>query len=236
LVIPHELQGNYSLALPLMFIHYYPAGWLGLGITALLASFMSGMAGNITAFNTVWTYDLYQSYIMPNRSDHHYLVVGRMVTVVGTVISIGAAYTALGFRNIFDYWALVSTIFVGAPFATFVMGVFTRRLNGTAAFVGMLVGILASVFHYALYRVGYLNYGSDLAMGFYGGFYGFLANLIVALIGSRLEAPRPPEELRGLVYSGAFDLMSQTGPWYRTPLALAVIAAGLVILLNFLFW
>jgi SSS family solute:Na+ symporter len=100
----------------------------------------------------------------------------------------------------------------------------------------MLVGVLASVFHYVLYRLGYLSYGSDLAMGFYGGFYGFLANLVVALVGSQFESPRPPEELRGLVYAGALDLMSQTEPWYRKPLALAVIAAVLVVFLNYRFW
>src|SRR5579883_1435116 len=115
---------DYDLAIPNMLLHYFPTGILGLGLTALLASFMSGMAGNVTAFNTVWTYDLYQSYIKKDAPDTHYLIVGRIMTVVGIFISIAAAYTARGFPDIFDYWALVSTIFVAAPFATFVLGVF----------------------------------------------------------------------------------------------------------------
>ena len=134
LVIPNQIQGNFNMILPLMFLHYYPAGLLGVGITALLSSFMSGMAGNVTAFNTVWTYDIYQNYIAPRRSDHHYLTVGRLVTVVGILISIATAYSARAFPNIFDYWALLSGIFVGAPFGTFVLGAFTTRVRGTAAF------------------------------------------------------------------------------------------------------
>ena len=180
-VMPEKIQGNFNMVMPLMLLKYYPVGLLGVGMTALLASFMSGMAGNVTAFNTVWTYDIYQSYIAPNRSDLHYLKVGRIVTVVGILISIAAAYTALGFYNIFDYWSLVSTTFLAPPFAIFLLGVFTRSVKGTPAFIGMLTGILASMGHFALYRFGYLHYASELLMDFYGGFYGFCVSLIVTL-------------------------------------------------------
>ena len=236
IVIPHQIRGSYNMATPLMLIHYYPAGLLGLGMAALLASFMSGMAGNVTAFNTVWTYDFYQTYFAPNRSDSHYLMVGRVVTVVGIVISIVAAYTARGFPSIFDYWALVSTIFVGAPFATFLLGVFTRRLNGVAAFTGMLAGILGSIGHFVLYRLGYLHYGSDLEMDFRGGFYGFMINLMVALLISCFEKPRPPEELKGLVYWDVPRPPQESRSFYRTPAALAIGAAILVVALNIIFW
>ena len=236
IMIPHELRGNFNMAIPLMFLHYYPTGILGIGVTALLASFMSGMAGNVTAFNTVWTYDLYQTYIARNRSDRHYLTVGRLMTVVGIFFSIAAAYTARGFPDIFDYWALVSTIFVAAPFATFVLGVFTRRVGGNAAFTGMLAGILATFGHYILFRFGCLHYASDLAMDFYGGFYGFSANLIVTLLVTRVGGARGPQKLPGLVYWDTPKPDQRSRPFYRTPVAWAIASAVLVLVLNIIYW
>lgn len=235
-IIPGKLHGDFNMAIPLMYIHFYPEGLLGVGIAALLASFMSGMAGNVTAFNTVWTYDIYQAYIAPNRSDRHYLMVGRVVTVVGILLSIGAAYTARGFPNIFDYWALVSTIFVAAPFATFVLGVFSRKVGGTAAFIGMLAGIFATVGHYVLFRFGYLRYGSDLSMDFYGGFYGFSVNLAVALTVSWFLTEPPRQQLEGLVYWETPKPPRTSTPFYRTPVALAIAAGVLVTVLNLIFW
>ncbi len=235
LVIPDQIKGNYNLALPLMLLRFYPVGLLGIGITALLASFMSGMAGNVTAFNTVWTYDLYQSYLAPKRSDRHYLLVGRLVTVVGILISIAAAYAGRAFPSIFDYWALVSTIFVAAPFATFVLGVFTRHIGGTAAFAGMLTGILATAAHFALYRWGYLSYPSDLLMDFTGGFYGFSANLATTLMVSWFEGPQPHRKLNGLVYWSTSPLARKAQPFYRTPTTLAIAALILAIVLNIIF-
>src|SRR5205814_4486079 len=125
---------DYNMALPMMMSRYYPSGLLGLGLTALLASFMSGMAGNVTAFNTDWTYDLYQSYLVRGTSDAHYLTVGRITTIVGTLISVGTAYMAMRFNNIMDMLQLVFS-FVNAPlFATFLLGMFWRRTTGHAAF------------------------------------------------------------------------------------------------------
>lgn len=235
-VMPERIRDNYNMVLPLMLLDHYPAGLLGVGMTALVASFMSGMAGNVTAFNTVWTYDLYQSYIAPRRSDRHYLNVGRLVTVLGILISIAAAYTARRFPNIFDYWALVSNIFVVAPFGTFFLGVFTRRLGGHGAFLGMLTGILAAVAHFLLYRLGYLHYGSDLAMDFYTGFYGFCANVVVSWVVSRFERPRPAEQLQGLVYWQTPVETRGRRPWHRTPEFLAWAAAAMCVVLNIIFW
>jgi solute:Na+ symporter, SSS family len=236
IVIPRQMEGNFNLALPLMFLHYYPAGLLGVGVTALLASFMSGMAGSVTAFNTVWTYDIYQTYIAPGRTDLHYLHVGRVVTVLGILLSVATAYTAQGFRNIFDYWALVSTIFVAAPFGTFFLGVFTRQVGGSAAFPGMLIGIFATIGHFVLCRLGYVHYGSDLAMGFYGGFYGFSTNIVVTLMISWL-VPRPAErDLTGLVY---WDTPAAPRPqrhFLLSPEALAIGAAALCVVLNVIYW
>ncbi len=236
IVIPEQMKGNYNMAMPLMFLHYYPVGLVGIAMTALLSSFMSGMAGNVTAFNTVWTYDLYQAYLAPNRSDSHYLKVGRIATVVGILVSIAAAYTARGFPNIFDYWALVSTIFVAAPFASFLLGVFTRRVGGTAAFCGMLAGILGTITHYVLYRLGHLSYGSDLDMDFFGGFYGFSTNLVVTLLVSLFERTRPLQQLQGLVYWDTPSPSRAMTPFYRSPEALALGATVLVIALNIIFW
>ena len=159
-----------------------------------------------------------------------------IATVVGILVSIAAAYTARGFPNIFDYWALVSTIFVAAPFASFLLGVFTRRIGGTAAFCGMLSGILGTLTHYVLYRFGYLHYGSDLDMDFYGGFYGFPTNLVVAALLSIFERPRPLQQLQGLVCWDTPSPSRAATPFYRTPEALALGAVALVIVLNIIFW
>jgi SSS family solute:Na+ symporter len=235
-IIPGQIHNNYNMALPLMLLHFYPVGLLGIGVTALLASFMSGMAGNVTAFNTVWTYDLYQSFLAPDRSDRHYLLVGRIVTVVGILLSIVAAYAGREFPSIFDYWALVSTIFVAAPFATFILGVFTKHIGGTAAFIGMLTGIVTTAGHFALYHFGYLSYASDLMMDFYGGFYGFSVNLAITLIVSWFEDPPPDQNLDGLVYWHTSRPQPKAQPFYLTPAALAIAALLLAVALNIIFW
>jgi SSS family solute:Na+ symporter len=141
---------DYDMATPMMLLHYFPTGILGLGLTALLASFMSGMAGNVTAFNTVWTYDIYQSYIHRHASDNHYLWMGRFSTVGGIALSIGAAYFAMMSNNIMDLLQLVFA-FVNAPlFATFALGMFWRRTTGHGAFWGLLSGTFAAAVHHAL--------------------------------------------------------------------------------------
>src|SRR5207249_2817924 len=141
---------NYNLAVPVMLGHYLPSGLLGLGLTALMASFMSGMAGNVTAFNTVWTYDIYQSYIRPNATDEHYLWMGRFATVFGITFSIAAAYMANRFNNIMDMLQLVFA-FVNAPlFATFLLGMFWKRATGHGAFSGLLSVTAAAALHHGL--------------------------------------------------------------------------------------
>jgi hypothetical protein len=127
---------DYDLVVPMMLSYYFPTGMLGIGLTALMASFISGMAGNVTAFNTVFTYDIYQSYIKKDGSDKHYLNVGCWTTVFGILFSMGAAYFAATFNNIMDVLQLVFA-FVDAPlFATFLLGMFWRRTTGHAAFTG----------------------------------------------------------------------------------------------------
>ncbi len=159
---------DYDLATPMMLIHYFPAGMLGLGLTALLASFMSGMAGNVTAFNTVWTYDIYQSYIRRGASDKHYLWMGRFATVFGIGLSVAAAYVAAAFNNILELLQLVFA-FVNAPlFATFALGMFWKRATGHGAFVGLVAGTLAAVVHHGL------SLPEGAVVGVKGGYLGVL--------------------------------------------------------------
>src|SRR6476620_3140880 len=150
--LPNKPDGslNYDLVIPLMLRHYFPSGILGLGLTALLASFMSGMAGNVTAFNTVWTYDIYQAYLRPKASDAHYLQVGRLATIFGIGASVLTAYVAAQFNNIMDVLQLVFA-FVNAPLlATFLLGMFWKRATGHGAFAGLVSGTAAAALHHGL--------------------------------------------------------------------------------------
>ncbi|MGH9898165.1 MAG: sodium:solute symporter family transporter, partial [Pyrinomonadaceae bacterium] len=205
---------DYDLATPMMLVHYFPSGLLGLGLTALLASFMSGMAGNVTAFNTVWTYDIYQGYIRPGASDKHYLWMGRVATVFGIALSVAAAYVAAVFNNIMDLLQLVFA-FVNAPlFATFALGMFWRRATGHGAFWGLLSGTLAATIHHGCTlpegaRVGVKGgfitvaavYRSELAQTFWTAIVAFSVCFAATVIISLLTRPRPADELKGLVYS-----------------------------------
>ena len=235
---------DYDLATPMMLVHFYPSGLLGLGLTALLASFMSGMAGNVTAFNTVWTYDIYQAYLKPSAPDAHYVSVGRVTTVAGIALSIGAAYLAASFNNIMDLLQLVFA-FVNAPlFATFALGMFSRRTTGTGAFTGLLAGMLGACVHHGIslpqgatpgIHGGFLGvhvlYASDLGQAFWTAIVAFTVCVVVTVIVSLLTPPPPKESLQGLVYSMTPRLQVRQGTWYRQPeaLAIAVLVAALVL-------
>jgi SSS family solute:Na+ symporter len=236
IIMPHQIQQNYNLTLPLMLMHFYPAGLLGIGITALLASFMSGMAGNVTAFNTVWTYDLYQTYIAPGRSDRHYLLMGRIATVAGVMISVMATYLALHFDNIFEYWALLSSIFIGTSFATFLLGISGSWVNGTGAFCGLLVGYATAIGNYVLYQQGIIHYGSMMEMDFLGGIWGFLANGVVASAVSFAGTRVSLEKVRDLVFRRDVMGDANRGPWLARPTILAIAVGILTIALNIMFW
>src|SRR5467141_3037770 len=215
-VLPHKADGtlNYDLSIPMMLSHYFPHGMLGLGITALLASFMSGMAGNITAFNTVWTYDIYQAYIHRGASDHHYLNMGRLATVFGIALSVAAAYVANHFNNIMDMLQLLFA-FVNAPlFATFLLGMFWKRATGHGAFAGLLSGTAAAALHHALtlptgslagIKGGWLTllhgYPSEMAQNFWTAIWAFSVCFVVTIAVSLITRPRPEKDLVGLVYS-----------------------------------
>jgi SSS family solute:Na+ symporter len=243
-----NIQLDYDLAIPNMLLHYFPTGLLGLGLTALLASFMSGMAGNVTAFNTVWTYDIYQSYINPKASDQHYLWMGRMATVFGIALSIAAAYMANSFNNIMDMLQLVFA-FVNAPlFATFLLGMFWKRTTGHGAFTGLLAGTLTAALHHSItlpvganagIKGGWLGlvhtYPSEMAQNFWTAIFAWTACFTVTIVVSLLTSPRDPSQLKGLVYSLTERPQSQSLPWYQRPEILALIALAIVVLLNIIF-
>ena len=233
---------DYNLALPLLLQKLYPPGLLGLGLTALLASFMSGMAGNVTAFNTVWTYDIYQSYIRPGQADAHYLWMGRMATVFGTAASIGTAYIAMSFNNIMDLLQLVFS-FINAPlFATFLLGMFWARTSANGAFWGLLGGTGAAAVHYVLTgvqggRAGLLHsYPSDMAQNFWGAIVAWTACFVLTIAISLVTQPRNQEELRGLVYSLTPKQTDEGLAWYRRPALLGAIVLAGELAMNIYFW
>ena len=240
---------DFDLATPMLLVKLLPAGLLGLGLTALLASFMSGMAGNVTAFNTVLTYDIYQSYVRPDAPDSHYLHVGRWATVLGVLVSVAAAYVAASFNNIMDVLQLVFA-FVNAPlFATFMLGMFWKRATGHGAFAGLVAGILAAAVHHGLtlpvgaeigVKGGYLGvmaiFPSELAQTFWTAIAAWTTCFVVTIVVSLFTAPRPEAELAGLVYSVTPIPQDASAPWYRRPAALAAVALGATVALNLIFW
>jgi solute:Na+ symporter, SSS family len=239
---------NYDLAIPVMLLHFFPTGILGLGLTALLASFMSGMAGNVTAFNTVWTYDIYQAYINKKGTDAHYLWMGRMATIGGVALSIGAAYLVTNFNNIMDALQLVFSI-VNAPlFATFLLGMFWKKTTGHAAFTGLLSGTAAALIHHGLtlpadavpgIHGGWItvvhHYPSDMAQNFWTAIFAFSINLIVTIAISLITKPRPETELVGLVYSLTPKPVETDLSWYQKPATLAIAVLAILVVLNLVF-
>jgi len=251
LPIGSDGQPNYNLAIPMMLAHYMPSGLLGLGLTALMASFMSGMAGNVTAFNTVWTYDIYQSYIRPGQSDGHYLRVGHAATVFGILASVLAAYGATRFNNILDMLQLVFSFVNGPLFATFLLGMFWKRTTGHGAFYGLLTGTVTAALHYGLtisrgavpgIKGGFLGavlhtYPSEMALNFWTALFAwtgcFVATLVISLLTTRNKSD---EELVGLVYSLTPRLKEDYLPWYKRPVILAVLVLVVSTILNVIFW
>jgi SSS family solute:Na+ symporter len=251
LSIPAKPDGspNFDLVIPVMLGHYFPNGLLGLGLTALIASFMSGMAGNVTAFNTVWTNDIYQPYIRRNASDQHYLWMGRVATVVGILLSLAAAYLVSAFNNIMDVLQLVFA-FVNAPlFATFLLGMFWKRATGHGAFTGLIGGTLAAAIHHGLtlpglslpgVKGGWIavlqHYPSEMAQNFWTAIIAWSSCFAVTVLVSL--ATRAPDQarLKGLVYSMTPRIDDSTTNWLARPEVLGALAIAAVVVLNILFW
>ena len=246
--LPMKLSGganvkDYDQVLTTLMARFYPAGLLGVGLTGLMASFMSGMAGNVTAFNTVFTYDIYQSYIKKDAPDSHYLMVGKMTTIVGVILSIGAAYVARRYNNIMDLLQLVFG-FVNAPlFGTFLLGMFWKRTTAHGAFFGLISGTGAAFATWGLTLAegkggifgDIYTFPSTMAQNFWVAIMAFVTCIVVTTVVSMVTTPRTDRDMEGLVY-GLTKIRHDEGVvWYKRPATLAVVVLILVILLNIWF-
>jgi SSS family solute:Na+ symporter len=242
--IPLDASGglDYTMTLPSMIAHYYPSGLLGVGITALIASFMSGMAGNVTAFNSVFTYDIYQSYFVKNKTDKHYLQVGKMITLVGILLSILTAYIAKSYNNINDFLQLVFSFVNGPLFATFLLGMFWKRTTGHGAFWGLMAGTMAAAITHGLTiaegKGGWISpiyeIKSGMGQSFIVASFSWLANFITTIIVSLLTKAKPDSELKGLVYSLTEKVHASETKWYLKAAPLSIILLIITIILNIL--
>lgn len=237
-------QTDYNMVLPLLLSKLYPSGILGVGITALIASFMSGMAGNVTAFNTVFTFDIYQTHIKKNASEKHYLYVGKATTVVGILLSILTAYVARGFNSIMDLLQLVFS-FVNAPlFATFFLGMFWKKTTPNGAFWGLLSGTGAAALTYALTTAegkgGWIanlhTFYSGTSQAFNIAWIAFVICFVITAVISFVTKPKPENQLVGLVYSLTPRQRDKNRVWYKNPVWLAIIMLLITLFFNILFY
>lgn len=249
-------EPNYNLTIIMLLKHYLPAGVLGVGITALLASFMSGMAGNVSAFNTVWTYDIYQSYIRPATNDHdadakHYLRVGRLATIFGVLVSIAAAYLAGMFGNIMDFLQTIFSMINAPLFAVIFLGMFWKRSTGHGAFFGLLLGFLVALAHHgltapanadSLVKGGWLGavlhtYPVEMAQNFWTAIFACAtATLVTVVVSLGTKREKTDEELQGLVYAFTPKISEENIPWIKRTNTLALLVLVIFAILSILFW
>ena len=242
---------SYNDAIPLLMGRFLPNGALGVALAGLLAAFMAGMAANVSSFNTVFTYDIWQTYIRRGRRDRYYLNVGRVVTVVGIVIGIGTAFIASGYSNIMNYIQLLFSFFNAPLFATFIVAMFWKRTTPWAGISGLATGALgATVMHFAGYHIAYFYPHQVLdpthatinaqMLNFYGAITAFVADLVVTVLVSMVTKPKPVSELGGLVWGvhdpDAPDPASVPKPaWWASPKLLGGVALGIVLVLSIVF-
>ena len=252
-VLPEKLVGEsqagngahtYNEVLPLMLARYCGPGLLGLGITALIAGFMSGMAGNVSAFATVWTYDIYRAFIRKHATDQHYVDVGRWCTILGVLISIGTAYLVMQFLSIMDYVQALFSFFIAPLFGTVLLGMLWKRATPRAGFWGLLAGTLSSIAmfvwveldHSALRYIALSPRAKDMAENMYRALWSWIICVLVTVLVSLRSKPKPESELVGLVY-GATQVPSEGSlPLYRRPLFWATVVLVVFIIVNVVFW
>ena len=235
---------TYNEALPLMLARYCSPGLLGLGVTALVAGFMSGMAGNVTAFTTVWTYDIYKPFIRKDAADSHYVSMGRWCSLLGVFVSIGTAYLVMNFSSIIVYAQAVFVFFIVPMFGTVILGMLWKRTTPAAGFWGLLAGILTSFALWAWVRmdpnalrhVAFSEHAKDMAENVYRAMWSLIVNVVVTVAVSLFTKPKPEHELKGLVY-GLTELAPEGHfPVFRRPITWAAAVAVGFVLLNVLFW
>src|SRR3712207_4121737 len=237
---------DYNNSILYLISDVLPNGLLGVALAGLLAAFMAGMAANISAFNTVFSYDLWQQYVKKDRPDSYYLNVGRWATVGATVIAIGTALIASGYTNLMDYLQTLFGFFNAPLFATFILGMFWKRMTPTAGWTGLVSGTLAAVLVAVLSEdsLGALSTGaiplSGQGASFVAAGAAFVVDIVVSVLVTQVTAPKPASELAGLVYSETpkeqrTDPEASRLPWYRSPTKLAGIALVMVVILNVIF-
>lgn len=253
-VLPEHLVGEtqaaatgahtYNEVLPLMLARYCGPGLLGLGITALVAGFMSGMAGNVTAFSTVWTYDIYRASIKKDATDAHYVSVGRWSTILGVLVSIGAAYLVMQFASIMDYVQALFSFFIAPLFGTVILGMLWKRATKAGGFWGLLAGTLSSIAMWlwvkldpsALRYIALSTSAKDMAENMYRALWSWIVCVVVTVVVSYMTAPEPAANLKGLVY-GETDVPSEAHlPMYQKPAFWAVVVSIVFAILNIIFW
>ncbi|MDQ2841916.1 MAG: sodium:solute symporter family protein [Acidobacteriota bacterium] len=253
-VLPEHLVGeaqanatgmhSYNEVLPIMLARYCGPGLLGLGITALIAGFMSGMAGNVSAFTTVWTYDIYRALIRKQAPDSHYVAMGRWSTVVGVLISIGTAYLVMQFLSIMDYVQALFSFFIAPLFGTVVLGMLWKRATPAGGFWGLLAGTVSSVGMWAWVKLdpSALSYvaispnAKDMAENMYRALWSWLICVAVTVVVSLASKPKPEAELVGLVY-GATEIPAETGlALYHKPIFWAGVVMAVFVILQIIFW
>src|SRR5271157_1416339 len=237
-------QHSYNEVLPLMLARYCGPGLLGLGITALIAGFMSGMAGNVSAFATVWTYDLYRPFIRKDASDSHYVAMGRTCTILGMLVSIGTAYVAMQFTSIMDYVQALFSIFIAPLFGTVLLGMLWKRVTPKGGFWGLLVGSASSVAMFLMVKlnpstlayVALSSHAKNMAENMYRALWSWLICVIVTVAVTAFTKPKPVEELTGLVY-GCTELPSEGHlPLWKRPVFWAGVSLALFLILQWIFW
>lgn len=237
-------QHSYNEVLPLMLARYCGPGLLGLGITALIAGFMSGMAGNVSAFATVWTYDLYRPFLRKGATDAHYVSMGRWCTILGVLVSIGTAYLVMEFKSIMDYVQALFSFFIAPLFGTVLIGMLWKRATPAGGFWGLLAGTLSSIGMWALVKadprmlalIALSSQAKDMAENMYRALWSWLICVFVTVVVSLLTRPKPVEELTGLVY-GCTELPSEGDlPLWKRSIFWAALSAAAFLFLQVVFW
>jgi SSS family solute:Na+ symporter len=223
----------------LMIRDILPNGLLGVAVAGLLAAFMAGMAANISAFNTVFSYDIWQDYVVKDRPDGYYIMVGRIATVVATILAIFTALIAEGYSNLMDYLQTLFGFFNAPLFATFILGMFWKRMSSTAGWAGLVSGTLSAITVFILSKVGIINLPGQ-GMPFVAASAAFVVDIVVSVVVTTMTTPKPAAELVGLVYSETpresfQDPESAGKAWYYRPVPLAGVALALTIILNIVF-
>jgi solute:Na+ symporter, SSS family len=253
-VLPYHLVGetqavatgqhSYNEVLPLMLVRYCGPGLLGLGVTALIAGFMSGMAGNVSAFSTVWTYDIYGAFMNKTATDKHYVAMGRWCTFVGVLISVGTAYLVQHAASIMDYVQGLFSFFIAPLFGTVILGMMWKRATKAGGFFGLLAGTCTAIGlflwvhfdHSALRYVALSPDAKALAEDMYRALWSWLVCVIVTVLVSLATKPKPTAELEGLVYGVVPLPVEHDDHWYQKPIVWAGVIAGLFVILNIIFW